>query len=140
MQHRSETFGGQSVTRSDQAPQRDRRTEVGRLAVQGETGASEPLGRKVAGRNYGISVMEAVQAGCPVVLTEDVYLAADLVAAGAAVFSPQEPEAAAEVIGGLLDDVERRSEMRAAAHRYTASTLGSDSVARQYSDLIAARR
>jgi len=84
--------------------------------------------------------MEAVQAGCPVVLTEDVYLAADLVAAGAAVFSPQEPEAAAEVIGGLLDDVERRSEMRAAAHRYTASTLGSDSVARQYSDLIAARR
>lgn len=87
--------------------------------------------------NYGISVMEAVQAELPVILTQEVYIAADLVAAGAAVLSTQDPREAATRIQKVLGDEALRSRMKAAARTYAASSLSYADIAQQYSDLLA---
>lgn len=90
--------------------------------------------------NYGISAMEAAQAGLPAVLTEDVYIASELVEAGAAVLSTRDPADAAAVIGGLLANPGHRSRMRAAARRYTESMATQEEVARRYSDMLSPGR
>jgi glycosyltransferase involved in cell wall biosynthesis len=86
--------------------------------------------------NYGITAMEAAYYGLPAVLTEEVYTCPDLVAAGSAVASPQDPELAAEVIDTVLGDPEQLARIRSAALIYAREHLDSEVVSSQYDGLL----
>ena len=57
--------------------------------------------------NFGLAVVEALAAGCPVITTRAVNVAPDMEAAGAAEITEPEPEAFGEQLAGLLADKER---------------------------------
>ncbi len=81
--------------------------------------------------NFGISVVEAMAAGLPVVVSEAVNIWREVVADGAGLAVPCERAALARAIAALMPDPDRRRAMGAA---------GRDSVARRYDwDRIAAR-
>jgi glycosyltransferase involved in cell wall biosynthesis len=58
--------------------------------------------------NFGIAVVEAMAAGCPVAISPGVNLSDDVAAAEAGVIAPAEPQAFGEALAGLLGDPERR--------------------------------
>jgi glycosyltransferase involved in cell wall biosynthesis len=61
--------------------------------------------------NFGIAVIEAASAGCAVLISDQVYIADDLAAEGAAVVVPRSAEAAARALDALLDDEPGRAAM-----------------------------
>jgi glycosyltransferase involved in cell wall biosynthesis len=70
--------------------------------------------------NFGIAVVEAAAAGCPVVISPQVNLAADLREAGAGVVADATPEAFAGGLLSVLDDVAERKRLRSAGPRWAA--------------------
>lgn len=78
--------------------------------------------------NYGIAVIEAVQALTPVVITSEVFVSGPLEAAGAALVTTQDPRRAADDLTALLDDPGRLTRMRDAAARFVREELDRDRI------------
>jgi len=79
--------------------------------------------------NFGIAAVEALAAGVPCVLSEGVAVATEVVAAGAGLVVPAEPDALAGAIKGLLADAPQRGRMAKAARqlareRFSPAALG----------------
>jgi glycosyltransferase involved in cell wall biosynthesis len=78
--------------------------------------------------NFGIAVIEAMAAGCPVVISPHVNLADEVAAADAGVIADLDPEVFADRVLGVLTDGSRRARLQAAgrafAARYDWSVLG----------------
>jgi len=68
--------------------------------------------------NFGIAVVEAMAAGCAVVASTGVNLAADISAADAGVVANVSPEAFAEALLEVLTDDRRRARLRERAQRF----------------------
>ncbi len=86
--------------------------------------------------NYGIAVIEAVQAGLPAVVSDEVYIADELAAAGVVAVAKRDPSDAAAVIASLLTDSGRLAQMRSAAATYTVEALAPERINRRYADLV----
>lgn len=54
--------------------------------------------------NFGLAVVEALSVGCPVVVSEQVFVAGDLERAGAAIIAPRDAAAVASALDKLLSD------------------------------------
>jgi glycosyltransferase involved in cell wall biosynthesis len=67
--------------------------------------------------NFGISAMEAMAAGCPTIVSENVKIAPDIVSSGAGLSVPVDDEKLAAAIESLLANPSRRLQMGAAAAR-----------------------
>jgi glycosyltransferase involved in cell wall biosynthesis len=79
--------------------------------------------------NFGNVVLEAMAAGCPVLVTPEVGLATEVLASGAGVVVRGHPDAIADAITGLLLNPEQRSRMgrsgsAVAASKYSWSSVG----------------
>ena len=61
--------------------------------------------------NFGIAVVEAMAAGCPVVVTDRVAIHGDISQAGAGLITACEPKAIAQAIGRVLEDGTARAVM-----------------------------
>ncbi len=61
--------------------------------------------------NFGISAMEAMAVGCPVIVSDNVKIAPEIVAKGAGLSVPVEPAKLAAAMAALLDDPVRRATM-----------------------------
>lgn len=61
--------------------------------------------------NFGIVVIEAMAAECPVVVTPEVGVAPEVAASGAGIVTDGEPRALGKAIAALLADPQRRAEM-----------------------------
>jgi glycosyltransferase involved in cell wall biosynthesis len=70
--------------------------------------------------NFGIAVMEAMAAGCPVVISKEVNLAEEVAHANAGVIAEAEPRAFATGLLELLGDAERRRRLRRAGREFAA--------------------
>jgi glycosyltransferase involved in cell wall biosynthesis len=81
--------------------------------------------------NFGIAVLEAMAAGCPVVVTPEVGLASDVAAAAAGVVVDGEPRRLAEAINGLLADANARARMGDAGRRIAKERFSWDAIAAQ---------
>ena len=68
--------------------------------------------------NFGLAVVEALAAGRATVISPAVNVAPDVVAAGAGIVAPAEPEAFAAEIASLLQDDHRREELGARAREF----------------------
>jgi glycosyltransferase involved in cell wall biosynthesis len=84
--------------------------------------------------NYGLVLVEAARAGLPMLISDQVYLDADLTAEGAAVVVARDGAALTAAIGELLDDEQRLLDMSHAARRTAEKLFDWDSVARDHSD------
>jgi glycosyltransferase involved in cell wall biosynthesis len=78
--------------------------------------------------NFGIAVIEALAAGCAVLVSSRVSVAGELARAGAGVIAEPCPEAFGEALAGLLQDGSRRALLagrgRSLAARYDWSVVG----------------
>lgn len=81
--------------------------------------------------NFGLSVIEALSAGCPVVISDQLDLAEQLQRGGAAIVVERDAVQAARALDGLLDDPDRRNRMGA---------CGRDLVAREFAPAAVAAR
>ncbi len=70
--------------------------------------------------NFGIAVVEAMAAGCAVVISSGVNLAADIAAAGAGVVAEAEPEAFAAALLEVLGDDRERARLERVAPEFAA--------------------
>jgi glycosyltransferase involved in cell wall biosynthesis len=70
--------------------------------------------------NFGIAVMEAMAAGCPVAISRDVNLAEDVADAKAGLIAQAEPRAFATALLELLGDAELRRRLSRAARELAA--------------------
>lgn len=61
--------------------------------------------------NFGISVVEAMAGGCPVVISDRVGIAPEIVAAGAGIICPMQPAGIAQALRRVLDDAALRQQM-----------------------------
>jgi glycosyltransferase involved in cell wall biosynthesis len=94
--------------------------------------------------NFGVSVAEALSAGCPVVVSSEVGLADVVREGGAGVVVDGAPEALGHAIASLYDDAARLDAMSAAAlataeREFDWPALAARST-RLYDEIIAARR
>lgn len=94
--------------------------------------------------NFGVSVAEALSAGCPVVVSSEVGLADVVREGGAGVVADGAPEALGSAIASLYDDAPRLDAMSAAAlataeREFDWPALAARST-RLYDEIIAARR
>jgi glycosyltransferase involved in cell wall biosynthesis len=65
--------------------------------------------------NFGISAMEAMAAGCPAIVSENVKIAPEIVSCGAGLSAPVDAGKLAAAIESVLRDPTRRAQMAAAA-------------------------
>ena len=70
--------------------------------------------------NFGIAVMEAMAAGCPVAISRDVNLAEEVADANAGLIADAEPRAFAAGLLELLGDPERRRRLSRAGREFAA--------------------
>jgi glycosyltransferase involved in cell wall biosynthesis len=90
--------------------------------------ASTLIASPSAQENFGLSLMEAMAAGLPALVTPGVNLASDVEAARAGWVVPSEPDAFADALGAILsdrDDLRRRgaaARALASGYRWTNST------------------
>jgi glycosyltransferase involved in cell wall biosynthesis len=70
--------------------------------------------------NFGIAVVEAMAAGCPVAISPGVNLSDDVAVAGAGVIAPAEPEAFGEALAELLGDPARQRVLSGAGREFAA--------------------
>jgi glycosyltransferase involved in cell wall biosynthesis len=70
--------------------------------------------------NFGIAVMEAMAAGCPVAISRDVNLAEEVAEANAGLVADAEPRAFAAGLLELLGDPERRRRLSRAGREFAA--------------------
>jgi glycosyltransferase involved in cell wall biosynthesis len=70
--------------------------------------------------NFGIAVMEALAAGCPVVISREVNLAEEVAEANAGLVADAEPRAFAAGLLELLGDSERRRMLSRAGRQFAA--------------------
>jgi glycosyltransferase involved in cell wall biosynthesis len=82
--------------------------------------------------NFGHSVAEALAVGTAVLLSRDVFLAEQLVPAGAAAVCERTPASVAAGLRDLLDDTAGRERMGAAARDFVTRTLDIGRIARGY--------
>lgn len=61
--------------------------------------------------NFGLAVVEALSVGCPVVVSDQVFVAGDLERAGAAIIAPRDPAGVAAALDKLLDDPASAAQM-----------------------------
>ena len=93
--------------------------------------------------NFGLSIVEAMSVGCPVVISDGVHLAADLARAGAAVCVPRDAESAAEAIDRLIEDPQEAARIGEQARALVAREFAPAAVAarlREVSDRRAPSR
>lgn len=81
--------------------------------------------------NFGIVVLEAMAAGCPVLVTPEVGLAAEVSATGAGVVVAGEPKDIADAIVALLDQPDLRRSMGERGRSVAASKYSWPAVARR---------
>lgn len=81
--------------------------------------------------NFGNAVLEAMAAGCPVVVTKGVGLAETVASAGAGLVADPEPPALARAIRAYLEDPAARAKAGAAAATLARERYGWDRVAAQ---------
>ena len=81
--------------------------------------------------NFGIAVLEAMAAGCPVIVSAEVGLADTVRKAGAGLVSPTDPEGLARSITALLADPELRLRMGAAGRAEATGRFGWQAIAAQ---------
>ncbi len=74
--------------------------------------------------NFGLAVVEALAAGVPAVISDQVYLAEDIAASGAGLVVERDAAAAAKAIDSLLTDPVRAADMGRAAATFAASEYG----------------
>lgn len=82
--------------------------------------------------NFGHAVVEAIRAGTPTLLSDGVYLAAELDRRGATVLARRETADVAAAIRALLDDPDRRASVAREGRRFVLDRLSLPAVTRQY--------
>lgn len=87
--------------------------------------------------NFGNAVLEAMAAGCPVVVTPEVGLSSLVERSGAGVVVPGEPAQLAAALQDLLADPCRRREMGLRGRRIAAERFGWDRVAAEMEGVYA---
>jgi glycosyltransferase involved in cell wall biosynthesis len=85
--------------------------------------------------NFGMVVLEAMAAGCPVLVTPEVGLAAEVRVSGTGVVVSGEPGAIAAAIAGLLQQPELRRIMGQKGRAVTKSKYSWDAIASQMESL-----
>jgi glycosyltransferase involved in cell wall biosynthesis len=95
---------------------------IGGREKQGALVASDLFALPSLNENFGIAVVEAMQAGLPVVISDEVYLHTELNAAGAAVVCRPAMSSCKDALESLLADSDLRRAMGARA-REAASAL-----------------
>lgn len=92
--------------------------------------------------NFGISIVEAMAAGCAVVVSDQVGIRDDVVAAGAGSVVPLDAQRIAVELDAWLGDAARRREAGARARRFALETYDWTLIARRwrrrYGELMAA--
>ncbi len=115
--------------------------EVRRGPLQGLRGF---LVRKAPRARLGIAVVEAMAAGCPVIVSDCVDLAPDVEEAGAGVVVPPTVEATAKALARLLGDASLRRAMGEKGRRLVMERFTWDRVALQllevYEDILKGTR
>ena len=81
--------------------------------------------------NFGISVLEAMFMGCPVVVTPEVGLAEAIAESDAGLVIAGDPNSLGRAIGKLLSDPDRRQEMGENGRRLASTRYSWQRVARQ---------
>ena len=88
--------------------------------------------------NFGISVVEAMACGLPVLISDRVNIWREVVADGAGLACPPEVTAFADLIESVMTDPQRRLSMSVAAKRSVAHRFTWDRVGQRLSDVYAA--
>jgi glycosyltransferase involved in cell wall biosynthesis len=81
--------------------------------------------------NFAMTVLEAMAAGCPVIVTPEVGLADSLIESGAGIVTHGDPKKLAVSINGLLADRELRRQMGEVGRRTAMEQFAWDKIARQ---------
>lgn len=118
-----------------------------RLAYEGTVGPGEgpvQLGRAALyvlpsiGEVYPMTVLEALAAGTPTILSTDCGLSGDLADARAAVVVDPEPEPIAAAIGSLLADEAERRALVERGHAFARASYSVEAVADRLTDVYTA--
>jgi glycosyltransferase involved in cell wall biosynthesis len=89
--------------------------------------------------NFGLAVAEAASAGCPVIVSEDVHIAEELAAAGAAVAVRRDAASAARAIDALLSDPAAAARMAVRGQEFVRQTYSPTAVGTALASDLAAR-
>jgi glycosyltransferase involved in cell wall biosynthesis len=94
--------------------------------------------------NFGLAVAEAMAAGCPVIVSDQVNIHQEIQNAGAGAVVPLQVEALTKVLAQWLDDADLRKTASIRAKRFVGEHYDLDHIARGWSDhyeyLITSRR
>ncbi|MFD9702542.1 glycosyltransferase [Lentzea sp. NPDC059081] len=86
--------------------------------------------------NFSVATAEALAAGCAVLLSDEVYLGDELVAAGGAVVTRRHPAVAAMALRTLLTDDRVREKISRAGQDWARWALDRDRVSRSYRRVV----
>jgi glycosyltransferase involved in cell wall biosynthesis len=86
--------------------------------------------------NFGLSMVEAMAAGCPVVISDHIDLAPDIKEARAGLVVPPNAEATAEAITCLLQNEELRREMGKRGRQLVLEKFTWERCAREFNDVF----
>ncbi len=90
--------------------------------------------------NFCHAAVEALNAGVPLLLSDEVYLAGELQRRGAARVVAREAAGAGRALRELLDDAPARRSMAAAGHEFVVERLSLLAVTAHYADVFALAR